>query len=150
MKALKVFESLDFERGKNPIDVMDIGIKSWLQNFDTNFFKISSTEERNIMKEKFNDIMSTIKFEEIPVDTKYFPLEMIFGFKDEKNYQQYKLDYDLYLTIGKGHNVSGHITDLKGRPIASNSDTSAGKKGVETILDRVRKTKHIKFPKSRK
>jgi hypothetical protein len=147
MKALKVFESLNFERGKDPIDVMDIGIKSWLQNFDTNYFKIHSTEERTTEREKFNDIMSTIKFEEIPVDTQYFPLEMIFGYKDDKDYRQFKLDYDLYLTIGQG---SVHLTDPKGRPIASNSTTSAGLKGVETIFNRVSKTKRIKLPKSRK
>jgi hypothetical protein len=149
MKALKVFEAPDFQRGQNPIDAMDIGIKSWIQNFDTNFFK-TPIEKREEIKEKFNQIMSIIEFEEIPVNTNYFPLEMMFGFKDGRDYRQFKLDYDLYLTFREGYNVSGHITDLKGRPIASNSDTSAGKKGVETILDRVRKTKRIKFPKSRK
>ena len=42
MKALKVFEALDFQRGQDPIDVMDIGIKSWLHNFDINYFRLGS------------------------------------------------------------------------------------------------------------
>ena len=148
MKALKVFESLDFERGKDPIDVMDIGIKSWLQNFDDIFFKTPSTEERNKIKEKFNQIMSTINYEKIPVDTKYFPLELIFSYKedDRRKYKQYKLDYDLYLScknyLSPPEVYSGYITNEKGNPVANSFPSSAGKQGVETLLKRI----NIKHP----
>lgn len=151
MKALKVFESLDFERGKDPINVMDIGIKSWLQNFDTNYFKLGLNGEREEAKEKFNNIMFTIKFEEIKVNTEYFAFEMLFGQQNEKDYRQFKLDHDLYLSYKDTSNVpSAIITDEKGRSIAANYSTSVGSKGVNTLLERVRKTKRIKFPKSSK
>ena len=143
MKALKVFESLNFERGKDPIDVMDIGVKSWLQNFDRDYFKLP-VEKREKAREQFNSIMSSVKFEEIPVDSSYFSLEMLFGYKNDKDYRQFRLDYDLYLTIGQG---SIHLTDPKSRPIASNASTSAGLKGIETIFKRVSKTKRTKFRK---
>lgn len=144
MKALTVFESLNFERGKDPIDVMDIGIKSWLHNFDTNFFKIRSTEERNIAKEKFNQIMSMIGYEKIPVNTHYFPLTFIFGYRNDKDYRQYKLDYDLYLTIrtqGDIINSDAELTDEKGKGIAGDSDTSAGSQGIKTLLKRIHKNR---------
>lgn len=147
MKALKVFESIDFERGKDPIDVMDIGIKSWLQNFDSDYFK-TPLEQREEIKEKFNNIMSVIKFEEIPVNTKYFPLELIFNYKEDnsRKYKQYKLDYDLYLScknyLSPPEVYSGYITNEKGNPIASSFPSSVGKQGVETLLKRI----NIKHP----
>jgi hypothetical protein len=152
MKALKVFESINFERRKDPIDAMDIGIKSWLQDFDKNYFK-TPIEKREKMREKFNQIMSTIQFEEIFPDTKYFPLEMIFGFMGSKmrSYRQFKLNHGLYLSYKEGSNIpTAYLTDEKGRPVAENSSTSSGSKGVNTFLERVRKTAKIKFLKPRK
>jgi hypothetical protein len=147
MKALKVFESLDFERGKDPIDVMDLGIKSWLQNFGMNYFRLGLNGERGEAQEKFNKIMSTIKFEEIPVDTKYFPLELIFGYKEnDRKYKQFKLDYDLYLScknyLSPPEVYSGYLTDEKGNPIANSFPSSVGKQGIETLLNRI----NIKHP----
>jgi hypothetical protein len=157
MKALKIFESLDFERGKDPIDVMDIGIKSWVRNWDSNYFKLKS-EERKEATEKWNLIMSKINFEEIPFDTEYLPLEAIFGFKygtDEKKYRQFKLDYDLFLSIKNNgyyknpNSWTGYLTDEKGRIISKNDSSSAGKEGIDIICQRTGLSKN-KFSKSRK
>jgi hypothetical protein len=154
MKALKVFEVANFERGGNPMDSLDIGIKSWVQNFDTNYFKLNR-EEREEATERFNLIMSKINFEEIPFDTKYLPLEAIFGFKydqEENDWRTFKLDYDLYLSIKDNGYYSSpeswraYITDEKGRIISANSSSSAGKKAVDTISLRTGSTKR-KFRK---
>ena len=154
MKALKVFEVANFERGGKPLDTLDIGIKSWVQNFDTNYFRLN-TEQRNEAKERFNQIMSKINFEEIPFDTKYLPLEAIFGFKydqEENDWRTFKLDYDLYLSIKDNGYYSSpeswraYITDEKGRIISANSSTSAGEQAVNTIAQRAGTTKR-KFRK---
>jgi hypothetical protein len=155
MKALKVFEVANFERGGKPLDTLDIGIKSWVQNFDTNYFKLGTTEERDEAKERFNQIMSAINFEEIPFDTKYLPLEAIFGFKyyqEENDWRTFKLDYDLYLSIKDNGYYSNpeswraYITKENGKIVSANSGSSAGEKAVNTIARRAGTTKR-KFRK---
>ena len=154
MKAFKVFEVANFERGGDPFNTLDIGIKNWLKNFDTNYFKLK-TAERVEAQERLATIMAKINFEEIPFDTKYLPFEAAHGFRydqEENDWRTFKLDYDLYLSLKNNGYYSNpnswraYITDEKGRIVAGNTDSSAGKKAVDIIALRAGSTKR-KFRK---